>query len=1342
MSRSSRNSEKRSSRNDFYRGDDKTERRALFNPQSDHPISFNKPLDNSTNIGGGIKTQQRRQRQGIDRSFNSGTSSSSSPGVLETSSVYDRPTKSSSSSPAPTRPSRGVLWDPNNINSNNRKPTSPTVQRAQLQQKERQPRLLSEPTTTTTTIVKEDDTTTCSTDKAKPTPKTKETAPGDAAEMDEHRSRLKMLLNRIQKLETKVTQLSEKTLWHPYFLGIRQENGGKDDGDHDTRNYCNDDDDTLVFNRGLPDHSRRTLAANDTTKSSLHHPWLRMTVDDDDELWESTDHVWKDKMALHLQLANAYLDVIRFDYGFAEKKNLFSLCWKRAIYSLVEQFRQAFRRQQMLTVVVNAMVATAAAADSSTTTATPSNQQHRINSDDDSSSLDGLDDDDNDDNGDFIPVMTENGMTMVQLSDDDDNDDGGDDVVDKKMLQRILNRHLQMLRTWMDTFLLVADDFYQQAMVVLWDLDKSLLSLTSDGHDLTLATSYLETSLLYWRRTKRWKWYQCIPYRGDLARYRFIYGQKKKDYELAWRWYTLGVWLIPATGRFYFHQSLLLNSPHYSTLYELHKLYFGVRSLMVRRNGFVNAREGLVTLFENNRQWQAALAKKTKTKTKSKKNDGSRKQQGQRRRLEDSIECAVVEPDKMIAGLFIRLHGMVFTKIDLDFFAQTKRCYFETLFGPISQSPSVSPGSTTLTSSSTLSCQQLFWLETILLNLSSLYSYDYVSSNLTKAITLNKKCWILPGDDQQQQDLAGLLETLNDSILFGHSIDLVCQLVVELLSRYMKDDDHSTAIISTSPCLPALPHVSLTVKSNEVLLFGTTTCPSENGESNLNNGDTDEDQGDSYVDNQPWLVYIYVLLHWMVVTGVGVRSRLGGKSIWEMIIGQVASTEQQKANDMDKITHTFWSLMMAFFTRTLKDLPETSRYQLIDRHLLDSNNPWAGDDEDEQHHGDIGTWDTYLLQLMGSSPVLPEDECLRGLGWLDDLFVTKTTIDNHSISPAGGGDSMAVDIQRRIMILEFGFTLVKQMHQVLEYDPVQETFMVKPNPEESMMDETEMLPILTALDDAVLFDTAMPLDDNGDGFDIDNSNKLDGDNQVDDHHNGNNDDNDDNDDGDDDDDMVGQLKKRRQHLQSMLATMTREKNYADTYGYQELNYSNRGKERVARLNRIREKVIPGQTVLVLDTNCFIGHFNAIRRLIQGGAWSIVIPLVVITELDGLKGNAPPLSTVAGNALELIETTLAASKQLRRDMIRIQTSRHNFMHDISIRSEQLDYSENNRNLDDLILSTCLWWKNNKKALSDSSPVVPVCLVTADRNLSVKARARDVQVIPVSGLMEINPGSRQP
>lgn len=80
-----------------------------------------------------------------------------------------------------------------------------------------------------------------------------------------------------------------------------------------------------------------------------------------------------------------------------------------------------------------------------------------------------------------------------------------------------------------------------------------------------------------------------------------------------------------------------------------------------------------------------------------------------------------------------------------------------------------------------------------------------------------------------------------------------------------------------------------------------------------------------------------------------------------------------------------------------------------------------------------------------------------------------------------------------------------------------------------------------------------------------------------------------------------------------------------------------------------------------------------------------------------------------------------------------------MNDISIRSEQFVFGESDKNLDDLVLSTCLWWiaqESNKESSSDTT-TVPVCLVTGDRNLSVKARARDVEVVPVTAIIQLTP-----
>lgn len=126
---------------------------------------------------------------------------------------------------------------------------------------------------------------------------------------------------------------------------------------------------------------------------------------------------------------------------------------------------------------------------------------------------------------------------------------------------------------------------------------------------------------------------------------------------------------------------------------------------------------------------------------------------------------------------------------------------------------------------------------------------------------------------------------------------------------------------------------------------------------------------------------------------------------------------------------------------------------------------------------------------------------------------------------------------------------------------------------------------------------------------------------------------------------------------------------------------------------------------------------------------------MVTELDGLKGNAPPLGGIAGEALRFIEEKLA-TKQQRNNSIRIQTSHNNFMHDISIRSEQFIFGKTDKNLDDLVLSACLWWAQQPER-DEHAQHARVCLITGDRNLSVKARARDIEVMSVSAVMQLTP-----
>ncbi|CAO3621290.1 unnamed protein product [Cunninghamella echinulata] len=734
-----------------------------------------------------------------------------------------------------------------------------------------------------------------------------------------------------------------------------------------------------------------------------------------------------------------------------------------------------------------------------------------------------------------------------------------------------------------------------------------------------------------------------------------------------------------------------------------------------------------------------------------------------------------IDFNSMVTGTLIRLHGMLFTKIDLDTFAQTKRHYFDTLFShphssfpqPISSSTGHQPSAYVTTD---LNDSQLYWLESIILNISSLYNFNYSTSPLAKLLFINKRIWLLNNkedknmndddmDDllkKQQEELHQFLETLKDSILFSYAIDLVCQTAVELLSRYVKYNDHEESALSIpSPSLPTFPSVSLSIQYNKIFLFGkqSTTTPTTNEEDGFNdNTDTlSNNQQQSQVNNNdndaPWFIYIELLLQWMLVSGICIRTNHLNSSIWELLVGRIILPNERHGHhetydDESKIVPSFWPLLMSCFTKLLHSLSEELQYKIMNWYLMNN------DDEDDDDDGHAIYRNKYITHILKMGPSFPEEEEIRGLGWMDDLFVGKyqdsKNLMKEEVEDEDDNEKFMVEESRCIRILNYGFWLVKQMSHVLEFDPVNKVFLVNNDlssnhstKEENITKTTEMLPILTAMDDAVLFesdslqDPTTSNDENNDGDQysrlyndiIFNNNKL-------------SDDNTDKEEEDDDDGMMGQLKKRREQLQSMINTMTEEKKHLETFGYQPLS-NRRVKERELRLNRLREKVIPGQTVLVFDTNCFIGHLETIRKLFQGASWSIVIPLVVVTELDGLKGNAPPLGTIADDALKLIETTLAKKPRRDHPSLRIQTSHHNFLYDISIRSEQFVFGETDKNLDDLVLSTCLWWMKKQQHLSSPSSTVPVCLVTADRNLSVKARARDVQVIPVSGLIEINP-----
>ncbi|XP_045127559.1 telomerase-binding protein EST1A-like [Portunus trituberculatus] len=153
--------------------------------------------------------------------------------------------------------------------------------------------------------------------------------------------------------------------------------------------------------------------------------------------------------------------------------------------------------------------------------------------------------------------------------------------------------------------------------------------------------------------------------------------------------------------------------------------------------------------------------------------------------------------------------------------------------------------------------------------------------------------------------------------------------------------------------------------------------------------------------------------------------------------------------------------------------------------------------------------------------------------------------------------------------------------------------------------------------------------------------------------------------------------------------------------------------------------------LVPDTNCFIEHLDVVQDL-AGGPYTVMVPLVVLNELDGLSRDAVVAKyRSVGHAVRVREGAATALHYLRTSRplsIKCVTSQGSVLSSTLFTSE-MDLPDATN--DDKILSCCVHF------CSDSTQRRPiragvrrlyreVVLLTEDRNLRVKAHARDVPV----------------
>lgn len=153
------------------------------------------------------------------------------------------------------------------------------------------------------------------------------------------------------------------------------------------------------------------------------------------------------------------------------------------------------------------------------------------------------------------------------------------------------------------------------------------------------------------------------------------------------------------------------------------------------------------------------------------------------------------------------------------------------------------------------------------------------------------------------------------------------------------------------------------------------------------------------------------------------------------------------------------------------------------------------------------------------------------------------------------------------------------------------------------------------------------------------------------------------------------------------------------------------------------RVTPGYTVLVIDTNILLSSLSIFASLVESLHWTILVPLAVITELDGIATNSSSLGEAATAAVAYISSHMRSHSR----SLKVQTSRGNYLSTLSVRSEQveLSYDSWERNMDDLILRAAIWqddhW-SDRSALLECGPqntvgASKVVLLTFDRNCAL-------------------------
>ncbi len=150
------------------------------------------------------------------------------------------------------------------------------------------------------------------------------------------------------------------------------------------------------------------------------------------------------------------------------------------------------------------------------------------------------------------------------------------------------------------------------------------------------------------------------------------------------------------------------------------------------------------------------------------------------------------------------------------------------------------------------------------------------------------------------------------------------------------------------------------------------------------------------------------------------------------------------------------------------------------------------------------------------------------------------------------------------------------------------------------------------------------------------------------------------------------------------------------------------------------RIVPGYSVLVIDTNILLSSLSMFASLVESLQWTILVPLAVITELDGIARNNSALGEAATAAVNFITSHMRSHSR----SLKVQTSRGNYLQNLSVRIEEVEFVQGSweRNMDDLILRATIWqddhWTDRSAILEcgeqNTTGAAKVVLFSLDRN----------------------------